>query len=294
MTQFSFFIRHLADIVQKPGHERFVTTMLAGSGPVPAAMLVVASDDPWMPQAAEHLAALDALGVEHAVVAVTRSDLADPGPAVARAAAEVARTSLAGAPIIEVSGRTGEGLDELRVALAKVLADVPPTDPAAANAVKDAVQAWMGGNASDSFSFSQAPIAAAKPVVLTHKNITAVLASVAPLFKIGRRDSGLSVLPLHQTFELTCGLLLPLLRGAHVTYVDELSAEKLSDAFQAAGITAMIGVPQVWEDTGFTGEGVKVAIIDTDALVIVRYGSDAVGPVRIMAPAFSSLAWYSR
>ena len=65
---------------------------------------------------------------------------------------------------------------------------------------------------------------AAKPVVLTHKNITAVLASVAPLFKITRRDSGLSVLPLHQTFELTCGLLLPLLRGAHVTYVDELSA----------------------------------------------------------------------
>lgn len=117
--------------VDVPGHERFVTTMLAGSGPVPAAMLVVAADDPWMPQAAEHLAALDALGVEHAVVAVTRSDLADPGPAVARAAAEVARTSLAGAPIIEVSGRTGEGLDELRVALAKVLADVPPTDPAA-------------------------------------------------------------------------------------------------------------------------------------------------------------------
>lgn len=87
-----------------------------------------------------------------------------------------------------------------------------------------------------------------KPVVLTHKNMTSVLASVAPLFKITRSDSGLSVLPLTSTFELTCGLLLPLLRGARVTYVDDVTADNLSEAFAVAGITAMIGVPQVWED----------------------------------------------
>jgi long-chain acyl-CoA synthetase len=88
----------------------------------------------------------------------------------------------------------------------------------------------------------------AKPVVLTHRNLTSVLASVAPLFKLRRSDSGLSVLPLHHTFELTCGLLLPLLRGARVTYVDEVTAAELSEAFKVAGITAMIGVPQVWEE----------------------------------------------
>ena len=115
--------------VDVPGHERFLTTMLAGIGPVPAALLVVAADDPWMPQAAEHLAALDALGVGHGVVAVTRSDLADPGPAVARATAEVARTSLAGAPVVAVSGRTGAGLDDLRAALADMVAALPPPDP---------------------------------------------------------------------------------------------------------------------------------------------------------------------
>ena len=49
--------------VDVPGHERFITTTLAGVGPVPVALFVVAADDPWMPQAAEHLAALDALGV---------------------------------------------------------------------------------------------------------------------------------------------------------------------------------------------------------------------------------------
>lgn len=115
--------------VDVPGHERFLTTMLAGAAPVPAALLVVAADDPWMPQAAEHLAALDALGVEHAVVAVTRADLTDPGPAAARAAAEVARTSLAGAPVVSVSGRTGAGLDDLRAALTAMVTALPEPAP---------------------------------------------------------------------------------------------------------------------------------------------------------------------
>jgi long-chain acyl-CoA synthetase len=97
-------------------------------------------------------------------------------------------------------------------------------------------------------AFTAGTTGQSKPVVLSHKNITSVLASVAPLFKITRRDSGLSVLPLTSTFELTCGLLLPLLRGARVTYVDDNTAEKLSEAFEVAGITAMIGVPQVWEE----------------------------------------------
>lgn len=117
--------------VDVPGHERFVATMLAGVGPVPAVLLVVAADDPWMPQAAEHLAALDALGVTHGVVAVTRSDLADPGPAAARAQAELAGTSLAGSPIVPVSARTGMGLDHLRHALVTMLQQVPDPDPEA-------------------------------------------------------------------------------------------------------------------------------------------------------------------
>ncbi|NYG54733.1 SelB C-terminal domain-containing protein [Nocardioides perillae] len=117
--------------VDVPGHERFVTTMLAGVGPVPAALLVVAADDPWMPQAAEHLAALDALGVRRGVVAVTRADLADPGPAVARAVAEVARTGLVGAPVVPVSAVTGAGVEELREALVDLVAGLPEPDPTA-------------------------------------------------------------------------------------------------------------------------------------------------------------------
>ncbi|HEY0687951.1 MAG TPA: selenocysteine-specific translation elongation factor [Kribbella sp.] len=115
--------------VDVPGHERFISTMLAGVGPVPTVLFVVAADDTWMPQAAEHLAALDALGVEHAVVAVTRSDLADPAAAAERATTELARTSLRGAPVVPVSAVTGHGLPELREALATLTAGLVPPEP---------------------------------------------------------------------------------------------------------------------------------------------------------------------
>jgi selenocysteine-specific elongation factor len=115
--------------VDVPGHERFITTTLAGMGPVSAVMFVVAADDPWMPQAAEHLAALDALGVRHGVLVVTRADLADPGPILSRGRDELARTSLRDAPAVAVSGHTGQGLDELRSTLVRVAADLPVPDP---------------------------------------------------------------------------------------------------------------------------------------------------------------------
>jgi selenocysteine-specific elongation factor len=114
--------------VDVPGHERFVPNMLAGVGPVPAAMLVVAADEGWMPQSAEHLAALDALGVRHALLVVSRSDLADPAPATRQASAELARTSLRGAHAVAVSAVTGAGLDELRAALDRLGGALPPPE----------------------------------------------------------------------------------------------------------------------------------------------------------------------
>ncbi|HZJ08000.1 MAG TPA: SelB C-terminal domain-containing protein [Nocardioidaceae bacterium] len=114
--------------VDVPGHERFIATMLSGVGPVPAVLFVVAADDPWMPQAAEHLAAIDALGVSNGVLAITRSDLADPGPALARASAELEHTSLRDAPSVTVCGRTGEGLQQLRDLVADMVVSLPEPD----------------------------------------------------------------------------------------------------------------------------------------------------------------------
>ncbi len=114
-----------------PGHERFVPNMLAGLGPVPAVLMVVAADGGWMPQSAEHLAAINALGISHGLLAVTRADLADPGPVLRRARSELAATSLGQVEAVAVSAVTGAGLPELRQALARLAQALPVPDPAA-------------------------------------------------------------------------------------------------------------------------------------------------------------------
>src|SRR6201993_198251 len=115
--------------VDVPGHERFVSNMLAGAGPVPAVMFVVAADEGWMPQSAEHLAAIDALGVRDGILVVTRADLADPAPALRQAAEKIAVTSLGGLKAMAVSARTGRGLPELTAALGRLAARLPQPDP---------------------------------------------------------------------------------------------------------------------------------------------------------------------
>ncbi|WP_433538916.1 selenocysteine-specific translation elongation factor [Micromonospora sp. CA-249363] len=123
--------------VDVPGHERFVPNMLAGVGPVPAALIVVAADEGWMPQSAEHLAALDALGVGYGLLVVTRADLADPRPAAERARAEIAASSLGAVETVAVSGLTGAGLPQLRDALDRLVARLP--DPV----VEAPVRLWV-------------------------------------------------------------------------------------------------------------------------------------------------------
>src|ERR1700754_338762 len=104
-------------VVDVPGHERFVRTMVAGATGIDLSLMVVAADDGVMPQTREHAAVLTALGVEVGVVAVTKADLASPE----RAAAEAAEL-LPGAEIVPVSARTGSGLDAVRDALERAAA----------------------------------------------------------------------------------------------------------------------------------------------------------------------------
>jgi selenocysteine-specific elongation factor len=107
-------------VVDVPGHERFVRTMVAGATGIDLYLMTVAADDGVMPQTREHAAVLAALGVDVGVVAVTKADRADP----ARAAAEAAAL-LPGAEVVAVSARTGAGLGELRAALERAAARVP-------------------------------------------------------------------------------------------------------------------------------------------------------------------------
>lgn len=115
--------------VDVPGHERFIATMLAGLGPAPAVMFVVAADEGWRQQSAEHLAAVDALGLARGLLVVTRSDLADPAPVIADATDQLAQSSLGQVPAIAVSATTGEGLPQLRRALADLVRTMPRPKP---------------------------------------------------------------------------------------------------------------------------------------------------------------------
>ena len=115
--------------VDVPGHERFVANMLAGVGAVPAALVVVAADEGWMPQTDEHVRALHALGVSHALLVVTKTDLADPRPVRDDAGRRL--RVLGDVPAVTVSTATGDGLDELRSALDRMCASLPTADVAA-------------------------------------------------------------------------------------------------------------------------------------------------------------------
>src|SRR5213080_2245968 len=113
-------------VVDVPGHERLVRTMVAGSSGVDLFLLVIAADDGVMPQTREHVAVLRALGVERGVVALTKRDLVDSE--ALELAAEEARALLPGIHQVAVSAKTGEGVEELRAELAGVAAEAVADD----------------------------------------------------------------------------------------------------------------------------------------------------------------------
>ncbi len=113
----------ILDFVDVPGHDKLVGNMLVGAGEIDAAMLVVAADDGPRAQTLEHLALLDALGIDIGIVAVTKIDAVEPERVVEVVAAvrtQLTGTSLAAAPILAVSSRTGVGLEDLHAALVAI------------------------------------------------------------------------------------------------------------------------------------------------------------------------------
>ena len=111
-------------LVDVPGHERFVRTMVAGATGIDLFLLVVDAAEGARPQTHEHLAVLRLLGVEHGVVAVTKTDAVDDE--TLELALEEGRELVPGAPVVAVSGVTGAGLDDLRAALDEIAADITP------------------------------------------------------------------------------------------------------------------------------------------------------------------------
>ncbi|WP_306515921.1 selenocysteine-specific translation elongation factor [Corynebacterium sp.] len=120
--------------VDVPGHEKFLGNMLAGVGPAPVVIFVVAADEGWQEQSTDHRDALRALDIRHGLIALTRADRADAArraEVTAQVRSQLAGTALADAPLVEVSAHTGEGIAQMRQVLDEMLAKVPAPDPQA-------------------------------------------------------------------------------------------------------------------------------------------------------------------
>jgi selenocysteine-specific elongation factor len=118
--------------VDVPGHERFVRNMLAGAGGIDVVLLVIAADESVMPQTREHFAICRLLDVQTGAIVLTKTDVADSEMrelAALESRELVAGSFLENAPIIEVSSKTGEGLDTLRGALRELASRVTRRDP---------------------------------------------------------------------------------------------------------------------------------------------------------------------
>ena len=107
-------------VVDVPGHERFVRTMVAGAAGIDLYLMTVAADDGVMPQTREHAAVLAALGVKRGVVAITKTDRMEPELAAAEAS-----ELLPGIEVVPCSARTGDGVADVAAALARAAASLP-------------------------------------------------------------------------------------------------------------------------------------------------------------------------
>src|SRR5467141_3728443 len=118
--------------VDVPGHERFIKNMLAGVGGIDLVVLVIAADESVMPQTREHFDICRLLGVKQGLVVITKKDLVDEELLqLVHAETEelIAGSFLEGAPILSVSSRTGEKIEELKNALGELGSQVPERAP---------------------------------------------------------------------------------------------------------------------------------------------------------------------
>ncbi len=166
-------------------------------------------------------------------------------------AVNIARRSEARAVLL--SEKTARDLPGLWKALADAglstqvftLAQAMEGDDTAPNRIVPLAKATSPDDVA-SLIFTSGTTGQPKGVMLTHRNFASLVPKLAGSFDFGVGDGLLSVLPLHHTFEFSAGLLTPFSRGAEITYLDELTTDRLGHVFETGRITAMIGVPALW------------------------------------------------
>ena len=118
------------------------------------------------------------------------------------------------------------------------------TEPAVSPA---AIVPHRRGDTVASIIYTSGTTGTPKGVMLSHKNLTSMVAKMSSVFHMYRHDGLLSVLPLHHTFEFSAGFLMPLVHGSQITYLEEVGADSLARALKEGNITGMVGVPALWQ-----------------------------------------------
>ena len=131
--------------------------------------------------------------------------------------------------------------------LSDVLALEQTSADTATSGVKPQPSPRVKSDAVASLLFTSGTTGRPKGVMLTQRNLTAMVSELSSVFDVGPSDRLISVLPLHHTFEFSAGLLLPLAHGAQIHYLAELTGEAIGDALQTQRPTAIVGVPALWE-----------------------------------------------
>ncbi|MCK0439886.1 selenocysteine-specific translation elongation factor [Gordonia alkaliphila] len=187
--------------VDVPGHQRFLGNMLAGLGPAPVVLFIVAADEGWMAQSSDHRDALAALGISAGLIVVTRTDRATPervAEVIGQARDELSGTGLAEAPAVAVSAITGDGLDALRAELDALLGGLP------APSTDERVRLWV----DRSFTIAGAG------TVVTGTLAAGTLALDQPLEVVGRHGSQSAVVRGLQSYGREVDRALPVSRVA--------------------------------------------------------------------------------
>jgi selenocysteine-specific elongation factor len=168
-----------AGIVDVPGHEDFVRNMIAGVGSIDLALLAVAADDGWMPQTEEHLQILTYLGVHRAVIALTKCDLGNVETITAQIRDQLERTPFTNCQIIPTSVRIGQGIRDLKDALAHEFAQLrPPRDIGKPRLFVDRAFVLRGVGTIATGTLSGGSIRRGQDVVVQPRNISARVRSI--------------------------------------------------------------------------------------------------------------------
>jgi len=168
-----------AGIVDVPGHEDFVRNMIAGVGSIDLALLAVAADDGWMPQTEEHLQILTYLGARRAVIALTKCDLGNVETITAQIRDQLERTPFTNCQIVPTSVRTGQGMRDLKDALAHEFAELrPPPDIGKPRLFVDRAFVLRGVGTVATGTLSGGSIRRGQDVVVQPRNISARIRSI--------------------------------------------------------------------------------------------------------------------